>query len=166
MNSQMLVTYGFALLLPLLYLSYRIRFSKPKQAPTPAESHTKPLKPIMQAPNADLLPPKDDSYTVEELAKYDGSDSSKPILVAIKGDIFDVTKKSDVYGPGRSYHIFAGKDGSRGLGMSSLKTEHAVSDYTTLTESEMKVLDEWHSFFSKRYNIVGKVVGSSPTANM
>ena len=64
------------------------------------------------------------------------------------GDIFDVSRKADVYGPGRSYHIFAGKDGSRGLGMSSLKSEHAVFDYSTLNESEMKVLDEWHSFFS------------------
>jgi hypothetical protein len=59
-----------------------------------------------------------------------------------------VSRKVDVYGPGRSYHIFAGKDGSRGLGMSSLKAEHAVFDYSTLSESEMKVLDEWHSFFS------------------
>lgn len=67
---------------------------------------------------------------------------------ARSGDIFDVTRKAEVYGPGRSYHIFAGKDGSRGLGMSSLKAEHAVSDYSTLTDSEMKVLDEWHTFFS------------------
>ena len=45
--------------------------------------------------------------------------------------------------PGKGYSIFAGKDASRALGMSSLKPEHAVSDYTTLTPQQMKVLDDW-----------------------
>lgn len=53
-----------------------------------------------------------------------------------------------MYGPGRSYSIFAGKDGSKGLGMSSLKPEHAISDYSELNESDRKVLDDWHGFFS------------------
>ena len=98
----------------------------------------------------------------------------------LQGDIFDVTHKADSYGPGKSYNVFAGKDGSRGLGKSSLKVEDAVADYSTLGAPEKKVLDDWHSFFScvyfsiwypfflpslfffsfflrKRYNIVGKV---------
>ncbi|KAJ3512496.1 hypothetical protein NLJ89_g3488 [Agrocybe chaxingu] len=111
----------------------------------------------MQSARTDLAPPKDDPFTTEELKQFDGKDPSKPILVAIKGTVFDVSHKADVYGPGRSYSIFAGKDGSRGLGMSSLKPEDAVADYSTLDEKDMKVLDDWHSFFSKRYNIVGKV---------
>ena len=53
-----------------------------------------------------------------------------------------------MYGPGKSYNIFAGKDGSRGLGMSSLKEDDAVPDYTTLPPTERKVLDDWYSFFS------------------
>ena len=53
-----------------------------------------------------------------------------------------------MYGPGKSYNIFAGKDGSRGLGMSSLKEADAVPDYSTLPPNERKVLDDWHSFFS------------------
>jgi hypothetical protein len=32
--------------------------------------------------------------------------------------------------------------------MSSLKAEHAISDYSELNESDMKVLNEWHDFFS------------------
>lgn len=75
--------------------------------------------------------------------------SSPSILVAfLQGDIFDVTHKADSYGPGKSYNIFAGKDGSRGLGKSSLKIEDAVADYSTLSTEEKKVLDDWHSFFS------------------
>jgi len=69
----------------------------------------------------------------------------------LQGDIFDVTHKADSYGPGKSYNIFAGKDGSRGLGKSSLKVEDAVADYSTLGAPEKKVLDDWHSFFSCVY---------------
>lgn len=47
------------------------------------------------------------------------------------------------------YQIFAGKDGSRGLGKSSLKPEDAVSDYSTLDESERVVLDDWVKYFTK-----------------
>ncbi|EAU85747.2 progesterone binding protein [Coprinopsis cinerea okayama7 len=115
---------------------------------------------MMQPPVENLAPPKDDPFTPEELAQYDGSDTSKPIYVAIKGTVFDVTRKADVYGAGKSYNIFAGKDGSKGLGMSSLKPEHAIADYSDLGEKERKVLDDWYSFFEKRYNIVGRVVPS------
>ena len=45
--------------------------------------------------------------------------------------------------PGKGYNIFAGKDASKGLGMSSLKPEDAVSDYSTLDDKQMKVLDDW-----------------------
>ncbi|KAF8134467.1 cytochrome b5-like heme/steroid binding domain-containing protein [Boletus edulis] len=111
----------------------------------------------MQAPRNDIDTPKNDPFTLGQLAEYDGSDASKPIYVSIKGDVFDVTRKRDVYGHGGSYNIFAGKDGSKGLGMSSLTPEDAVPDYSALPENERKVLDDWHSFFTKRYNIVGRV---------
>ncbi|KAJ3716468.1 cytochrome b5-like heme/steroid binding domain-containing protein [Lentinula raphanica] len=111
----------------------------------------------MQPERTDLLPPKDDPFTLEDLRNYDGSVAGKPIYVSIKGTVFDVSHKNDVYGPGKSYNIFAGKDGSKGLGMSSLKAEHAVPDYSGLDEKDMKTLNDWHAFFTKRYNIVGRV---------
>ena len=46
-----------------------------------------------------------------------------------------------------SYHIFAGKDASKGLGMSSVKAEDAVPDWSTLTQDQKKVLDDWYGFF-------------------
>lgn len=103
-------------------------------------------------------PPREDPFTPEELSKYDGTVDSKPVYVAVKGTIFDVTPRKEMYSPGKGYSIFAGKDASRALGMSSLKPEHAVSDYTTLTPQQMKVLDDWFEYYKKRYNIVGKVV--------
>ena len=51
------------------------------------EDHKQPVKTmsIMQPPKEGLNPPKDDIFTKEELAKYDGSDPEKPIYVGIKG---------------------------------------------------------------------------------
>ncbi|EMD33733.1 hypothetical protein CERSUDRAFT_56375 [Gelatoporia subvermispora B] len=119
----------------------------------------------MQPAKTDLEPPKDDPFTLEQLKEFDGSDPSKPIYVSIKGTIFDVTRKVDTYGKGKAYNLFCGKDASRALGMSSLKDEDAVPDYSTLSEADLKTLNDWHSFFSQRYNIVGKVVDIPPFAN-
>ena len=36
----------------------------------------------------------------EELAASDGSDPSCPMLISIRGKVYDVTKGKDFYGPG------------------------------------------------------------------
>ncbi|KAK9479270.1 cytochrome b5-like heme/steroid binding domain-containing protein [Lipomyces japonicus] len=107
-----------------------------------------------------LDPPKNTLFTLEELSKYDGV-SNPLIYVAVNGTVFDVSRQAKVYGPGGSYNVFAGKDGSRGLAKSSLKLEEAVADITGLGEGELTVLNDWFSYFSQRYNVVGKVVTTS-----
>ncbi|KDQ15150.1 hypothetical protein BOTBODRAFT_187541 [Botryobasidium botryosum FD-172 SS1] len=104
-----------------------------------------------------LAPPKADPFTPAALKQYDGTDASKPVYVAVKGTVFDVSNKRDAYGPGGNYHVYAGKDGSRGLALSSLEPADAVSRYSDLDQDKLKKLDEWYQFFEKRYNIVGKV---------
>jgi len=56
-----------------------------------------------------------------------------------------------------SLSVFAGKEPNRALGLSSLKPEDCISDFSTLSEKEQQVLKDWHTFFSKRYNIVGRL---------
>ncbi|KAL1837517.1 hypothetical protein VTJ49DRAFT_3684 [Mycothermus thermophilus] len=51
--------------------------------------------------------------TPSELAQYDGTDPSKPIYLAINGTIYDVSSNPRTYGPGGSYHYFAGCDAAR-----------------------------------------------------
>nr|XP_031858054.1 uncharacterized protein CI109_006496 [Kwoniella shandongensis]KAA5525126.1 hypothetical protein CI109_006496 [Kwoniella shandongensis] len=104
---------------------------------------------VMSAPSTELAPPKDDPITPSQLSQFDGSDPSKPIYVAIKGRVFDVTAKPEMYGKGRGYNIFAGKDASKGLGMSSLDIKDAVPDYSSLNETQMHTLNQWESFFEK-----------------
>lgn len=59
--------------------------------------------------------------------------------------------------------VFAGKDASRALAKSSLKPEDCVPEWYDLDPKEKKTLDDWFTFFSKRYNIVGKVEGAENT---
>lgn len=53
--------------------------------------------------------------------------------------------------------VFTGKEPNRALGLSSLKPEDCVPEWEDLDETSKKTLDDWYTFFSKRYNIVGKV---------
>lgn len=48
-----------------------------------------------------------------ELSAFDGTDPTKPIYLAINGTIYDVSSNPRTYGPGGSYHYFAGCDASR-----------------------------------------------------
>ncbi|KAF2755403.1 putative progesterone binding protein [Pseudovirgaria hyperparasitica] len=107
-----------------------------------------------------LDPPKSDPITQDYLAKCDGTHEGYPTYVAIKGKVYDVSNK-DAYGPGGQYHVFAGKDASRALAKSSLKAEEAVPQWQDLDDKEKTVLEEWVTFFSKRYNVMGVVQGAS-----
>jgi len=57
--------------------------------------------------------------------------------------------------------VFAGHDASRALGMTSTKAEDVRPDWSDLPDEQKKVLDDWFTFFSKRYNIVGIVDGAT-----
>lgn len=94
------------------------------------------------------------------------------------GTVFDVTGNKS-YAPGAGYHctleciilvkplakdmnpisVFAGKDASRALAKTSLKAEDCSSRWEDLDDKEKGTLMDWFTFFSKRYNIVGKVKG-------
>ncbi|KAL2128919.1 hypothetical protein VTI74DRAFT_8480 [Chaetomium olivicolor] len=51
--------------------------------------------------------------TPSELALYNGSDPSLPIYLGLNGSIYDVSSNRRTYGPGGSYHYFAGVDAAR-----------------------------------------------------
>jgi membrane-associated progesterone receptor component len=44
--------------------------------------------------------------TMEQLRGYNGVESNGRILTAIYGDIFDVSRRSDLYGPGKRLSFF------------------------------------------------------------
>ncbi|MCL7039027.1 hypothetical protein MKW94_025910 [Papaver nudicaule] len=96
--------------------------------------------------------------TLEQLKQFDGSDESKPIYVALKGRIFDVTTGKSFYGPGGSYCMFAGKDASRALAKMSKNDEDVCASLEGLSEKEMGVLNDWEKKFEAKYPVIGSVV--------
>ncbi|ESZ96130.1 hypothetical protein SBOR_3481 [Sclerotinia borealis F-4128] len=51
--------------------------------------------------------------TDADLPQYDGTNPDLPIYLALNGTIYDVTAGRRHYGPGGSYHFFAGVDATR-----------------------------------------------------
>eukprot|EP01089_Gocevia_fonbrunei_P008043 TRINITY_DN1965_c0_g1_i1.p1 TRINITY_DN1965_c0_g1~~TRINITY_DN1965_c0_g1_i1.p1 ORF type:complete len:108 (-),score=14.76 TRINITY_DN1965_c0_g1_i1:347-670(-) len=102
------------------------------------------------------------TFTIAELKKYNGGpDSSGKIYVALKGVVYDVSAKADLYGPGGSYHSLAGNDGSRALAIMNLDdtSNHSLEG---LSEEELQTLDAWIQKFASQYQVVGMVkTGSS-----
>ncbi|KAL3266195.1 hypothetical protein HHI36_010378 [Cryptolaemus montrouzieri] len=101
------------------------------------------------APIEPALPKlKKRDFSVEELRKYDGTQEDGRVLVAVNGNVYDVTKGKRFYGPGGPYAAFGGKDASRGLAtfQVSVKTEE-YDDLSDLNSMEMDSVREWEAQF-------------------
>ncbi|XP_047968998.1 membrane steroid-binding protein 1-like [Salvia hispanica] len=112
-----------------------------------SEEDVKPLPPPVQL----------GEITGDELKQYDGSDSSKPLLMAIKGQIYDVSQSRMFYGPGGPYALFAGKDASRALAKMSFEDKDLNGDLTGLGAYELEALQDWEYKFMSKYVKVGTV---------
>ncbi|KAK6159005.1 hypothetical protein DH2020_006319 [Rehmannia glutinosa] len=96
--------------------------------------------------------------TEEDLRAYDGSDPNKPLLMAIKGQIYDVSRSRMFYGPGSPYALFAGRDASRALALMSFDPKDLTGNIEGLGESELEVLQDWEYKFMEKYLKVGQLV--------
>lgn len=101
-----------------------------------------------------------ENVTEEELRGYDGSDPEKPLLMAIKGQIYDVSRSRMFYGPGGPYALFAGRDASRALALMSFDPQDLTGNIEGLNASELEVLQDWEYKFMEKYVKVGQLVGA------
>ncbi|KAG5616907.1 hypothetical protein H5410_016731 [Solanum commersonii] len=101
----------------------------------------------------------------EELKQYDGSDSKKPLLMAIKGQIYDVSQSRMFYGPGGPYALFAGKDASRALAKMSFEEKDLTGDISGLGPFELEALQDWEYKFMSKYVKVGTVKEIVPVSD-
>jgi membrane-associated progesterone receptor component len=97
-------------------------------------------------------------YTLAELAGYDGSDPEKPLLLAIRGQVYDVGRGRDFYGPGGPYGMFAGKDCTRALAKVAFDDELFTGNIEGLDRDELAKLDEWIEMFEGKYRRIGRLL--------
>ncbi|KAG0759387.1 hypothetical protein G6F29_004453 [Rhizopus arrhizus] len=105
------------------------------------------------------MPRKERIFTEKELLKYDGTDPSLPIYLAIDGEVFDVTKGRGWYGKGGSYHHFSGKDAARAY-VTGCFQDHLTHDLRGLNENELKGVAHWKKFYENHhtYHKIGRVI--------
>ncbi|XP_004613096.1 neudesin isoform X2 [Sorex araneus] len=95
-------------------------------------------------------------FTEEELARYNGVEVNKPILMAVKGVVFDVSSEKQFYGRGAPYNALTGKDSTRGVAKMSLDPADLTYDTTGLTEEELQSLETvFTEVYKAKYPIVG-----------
>lgn len=130
--------------------------------------------PSVSAPEPTLPKLKKRDFTIQELSKYDGTQEDGRVLIAVNGNVYDVTKGKRFYGPGDlnwvsgchffiskydliggPYAAFGGKDASRGLATFSVsvKTEE-YDDLSDLNSMEMESVREWEAQFKGNELIV------------
>uniref|UniRef100_A0A6M2DPB4 Putative membrane-associated progesterone receptor component 1 n=1 Tax=Xenopsylla cheopis TaxID=163159 RepID=A0A6M2DPB4_XENCH len=112
------------------------------------------------------LPKLRKDFTVEELKKFDGNQPDGRVLVAVNGNVYDVTKGKRFYGPGGPYSAFGGRDASRGLATFSVtSSDKEYDDLSDLNSVEMESVKEWEMQFKEKYDLVGRLLrpGEEPT---
>ena len=123
-----------------------------------------------------------EEWSEADLRPYDGSkDEDGPILLAVKGDVFNVGYKGrQFYGPGAEYAIMAGRDATRFLAKNSLEEEseenlngtrtyHLIDPLAFLTVSSVPLniaeranLEVWYFTIKNKYEKVGELEGYDP----
>jgi len=110
-----------------------------------------------------LIRPRE--ITVDELFENDGK-NNKPIWLAAKGEVFDVTKGRDFYGPESGYAVMAGRDASRALALMSLDVANIDNNrIDDLSAGDIMTLDEWRMKFHTKYTCLGTLKGWSPAGS-
>ena len=111
-----------------------------------------------EEPRAPLPQAEERDYSLSELAGYDGSDPTKPLLIGVRGSVYDVTRGRSFYGPGGPYGMFAGKDCTRALAKVSFDEELFTGDIDGLERDELDKLEEWIEMFEGKYRNVGRLL--------
>ena len=95
-------------------------------------------------------------FTIEELKQYNGK-NGMPILVALKGKVYDVTSAFAYYGPSGSYACLAGREASRAVAKLNFDEKELCNDkLDDLKPRERQSLEKWvEKFKSRNYQIVG-----------
>lgn len=106
----------------------------------------------------DLVKPM--RLTAESLRQYTGEDGGR-IFISVSQMVIDVTSGAESYGPGRPYHLFAGRDATKALALMDL-SDHNLDDYDFVPETTdaQKSLDSWIHRLTSKYDVVGELVPS------
>ncbi|KAK9466846.1 cytochrome b5-like heme/steroid binding domain-containing protein [Lipomyces arxii] len=102
-------------------------------------------------------------FTPASLQPFNGLDQER-VLMAVKGNVYDVSAGKSFYGPNGPYSNFAGRDASRGLAKGSFDEDmltpldHPIDTLDDLSPEEINSLNDWEQHFAGKYLLCGKLV--------
>lgn len=104
------------------------------------------------------------TYTPHTLLPFDGQEG-RPVFLAVRGRVFDVSSGRNFYGPGGPYENFAGRDASRGLASHSFdesmltkNLDGPLDPLDDLTAEQLDAVQGWEERFDSKYLVVGRLV--------
>uniref|UniRef100_A0A7S4NEZ3 Cytochrome b5 heme-binding domain-containing protein n=2 Tax=Odontella aurita TaxID=265563 RepID=A0A7S4NEZ3_9STRA len=109
-------------------------------------------------------PPR--NFTAMQLKHFDGTKDEKtgedkPVYLAVKGIVFDVSSGRDFYGPGGAYEMFSGHECGVALAKMSFDEKY-IDDFSweSLNFGEKTELDGWIEKFQyyRSYPVKGRLV--------
>ena len=143
--------------------SQKIQRNRPPSTATPGET---------KLPHSFYNPPFDPSnpeelrspsgirlFTKNELAAHGPNGPLKPILLAVMGQVYDVNRAPEYYGPKGGYKFFAGRDGSRAYVTGEFDEKGLTDDLEGLSPLQIGEIEGWTKFYDKEYTFVGKLIG-------
>jgi len=109
------------------------------------------------------LPVVFQTFTPRTLLKNNG-ENGKPVYLAVRGKVYDVSSGRNFYGPGGPYENFAGRDATRGLACQSFDEDMLTKDLDgplddckDLDKDQIENLSGWIERFDEKYLVVGKL---------
>jgi len=105
-------------------------------------------------------------FSAEELQRYGPHRAlSHQILLAVLGEVFDVTRGKTHYRMNASYSTLAGRDASRTLVTGAFLEAEPNDNLEGLTPAQVHEVYRWMLFYRKSYIPVGRAVGRYFNAN-
>ncbi|KAG8349000.1 Cytochrome b5 like Heme Steroid binding domain [Trypanosoma vivax] len=136
------VAVAFIALMTLKHMHILDRFCSTTDASGAVGASIRPVEPI-----------KKQAFNAESLSVYDGV-QNRDIYVSVKETVYEVAPQ--FYGPGESYHVYAGKEISRCLAKCDLTGTEANKHWLPGTsQEELGKLEKWVSVFETKYPVVG-----------
>ena len=96
------------------------------------------------------------TYTPRTLLKNNG-ENGKPVYLAVRGKVYDVSPGKNFYGPGGPYENFAGRDATRGLAYQSFDEDvltkdldGPLDDCKDLNKDQTENLNGWIERFDEK----------------
>jgi len=101
------------------------------------------------------------NFNLQQLSLFDGEDG-KPIYIALKRDVFDVSRARAFYGSNAKYNFLAGHDASISLAKLKYGVEYLdnFDSGVQLSKKEKRELENWYKSYKdyKEYPLIGKLV--------